>query len=128
MPGPRANAQAIAQNIQGYSSTAVTAGQNLTEGVSVVFGRITAVKFYGATAGTGGANTVGDVLVNGTSIWAVAANKPTLLATSTGEFTNSLGDPIRSAVKPGDLITLQVASISSTGQARVAATATIQRV
>jgi hypothetical protein len=81
---------------------------------------------YAVTAGTGGANTVVDVLVNGTSIWATAGNKPTLLATSTGEFANAVGDPNKTGVRPGDRISIQVASISSTGHARLSATVALE--
>ena len=126
MPGTRAQSKNIIDNIPGYSSAAVTAAQVLTEYVATCFGRLTAVKFLAVTAGTGGANTVGDVLINGTSIWSAAGNKPTLLATATGEFANTVGDPGRVAVRPGDRITLQVNSVSTTGHARLMATATIE--
>ena len=126
MPGTRAQSKNITGYVTGYSNAAVTAAQVLNEFVAVSFGRITGVKFYAVTAGTGGATTVGDVLKNGTSIWATAANRPTLLATSTGEFANSVGDAGSVAVRPGDRITLQINSISSTGHARLMATCAIE--
>jgi hypothetical protein len=126
MPGTRAQAKNISASIFGYSNAAVTASQFLTEFVVVAFGRLTGIKVYAATAGTGGSNTVVDVLVNGTSIWATAGNKPTLLATSTGEFANAVGDPNKVGVRPGDRVSLQVASISSTGHARLSATVAIE--
>ena len=125
MPGTRAQPKNVVDVVQGYSSAAVTANQVLTEYVSVVFGRLHGVKFLAVTAGTGGANTVGDVLINGTSVWANAANKPTLAATSTGEFTNAVPDPNSQAIRPGDRITIQIASISTTGHARLMASAGI---
>jgi hypothetical protein len=126
MPGTRAQSKNIIDTIAGYSNAAVVASQFLTEWVVVGFGRITGIKVYGATAGTGGATTVVDVLVNGTSIWATAGNKPTLLATSTGEFANTVGDPNKTGVRPGDRISIQVASISSTGHARLSATVALE--
>ena len=126
MPGTRIQAKNVADSFQGYSSAAVSAALVLTECVCVSFGRITGIKFLVVTAGTGGGNTVGDVLLNGTSIWAVnTAGKPTLAATSTGEFANSLPDPGSSGVRPGDRITIQIASISSTGHARLMANVAI---
>jgi hypothetical protein len=121
VPGTRTQAKNVADTIQGYSSAAVTAAQILSEAVVLSFARISGIKFYAVTAGTGASNTVGDVLLNGTSIWANAANKPTLLATSTGEFTNSVPDPGSRGVRPGDRITIQIASVSTTGHARLMA-------
>jgi len=126
MPGTRAQAKNTVNAIFGYSNAAVTASQFLTEFVCVSFGRITGIKVYATTAGTGGGNTVVDVLVNGTSIWASAGNKPTLLATSTGEFANAIGDPGKVGLRPGDRVAIQVASISSTGHARLTSTVAIE--
>jgi hypothetical protein len=126
MPGTRAQSKNIIDTIAGYSNAAVVASQFLTEWIVVAYGRITGIKVYAVTAGTGGANTVVDVLVNGTSIWATAGNKPTLLATSTGEFANAVGDPNKTGVRPGDRISIQVASISSTGHARLSATVALE--
>jgi len=127
MPGTRAQAKNVVDNVTGYSNAAVTAGQIFSEYVSTVFGRMTAVKFLAVTAGSGAGNTVGDVLKNGTSIWAAAASRPTLAAASTGEFTNAVGDAGSVAVRPGDRITLQINTIpATTGHARVAATVSIE--
>lgn len=127
MPGTRAQAKNVIDNVCGYSSAAVTAAQILNEYVSTVYGRITGVKFLAVTAGSGAGNTVGDVLKNGTSIWAAAANRPTLAAASTGEFANAVGDAGSVAVRPGDRITLQINSIpATTGHARVMATASLE--
>jgi hypothetical protein len=127
MPGTRAQAKNIVDNVTGYSSAAVTAAQILNEYVVTCFGRLTGVKFLAVTAGSGAGNTVGDVLKNGTSIWATAANRPTLAAASTGEFTNSIGDAGSVSIRPGDRITLQVNTIpATTGHARLCATASIE--
>lgn len=121
MPGTRAQPRAVIDVVQGYSNAAVTANQILTEYISLCYARITGIKAYAVTAGTGAANTVVDVLLNGTSLWANAANKPTLLATSTGEFANTIADAGMRGVRPGDRITIQIAAISTTGQARLMA-------
>jgi hypothetical protein len=126
MPGTRAQAKNVCDTVVGYSSAAVTAAQVLNEYVCVNFGRLTGIKFFAVTAGTGGGNTVGDVLINGTTIWATAGNKPTLLATSTGEFNNAVPDANTRSVRPGDRVTIQVNSVSSTGHARLMATVAIE--
>jgi hypothetical protein len=127
MPGTRAQAKNIVDNIPGYSSAAVTAAQVLTEYVATTYARITAVKFLAVTAGSGAGNTVGDVLLNGTSIWAATGSKPTLAAASTGEFTNAVGDPNKVGVRPGDRLTLQINTIpATTGHARVMATVSLE--
>src|SRR5215831_18005291 len=117
MPGTRAQAKNIVDTVAGYSNAATTAGQILNEYVILCFGRITGIKFYAQTAGGGAC--VGDVLVNGTSIWATAGNKPTL-ASGTGEFTNGVG------VRPGDRVTVQINSITTTGPARLSASVAIE--
>ena len=126
MPGTRAQPKNIIELVSGYSNTAVTANQFLWEFISVCYARITGIKVYGTTAGTGGGNTVVDVLVNGTSIWGTAGNKPTLLATSTGEFANTIGDPGKTGIRPGDRLAIQVASISTTGHARLTASVALE--
>jgi len=123
MPGTRAQAKNIVDTVAGYSNAAVTAAQILNEYVIVCFGRITGIKFYAATAGGGAC--VGDVLVNGTSIWATAGSKPTL-ASGTGEFTNAPGDPNKVGVRPGDRVTVQINSVTTTGPARLSASVAIE--
>jgi hypothetical protein len=127
MPGTRAQAKNIIDTIAGYSNAAVTANQVLQEWVAIAFGRLTGIKFYAVTAGSGAGNTVADVLINGTSVWAAAGSKPTLLGTATGEFANAVPDPNNRSVRPGDRITLQVNSIpATTGHARVMATVALE--
>lgn len=117
MPGTRSNAFPVHDVVKGYSAAAVTTALTLTEYVAVFPGRIGAIKAYAVTAGTGGGNGVMDVLLNGVSIWTTAGNRPTLAATSTGEFANTAPDT--RSFQPGDRLLLQAASISSTGHARV---------
>jgi|SRR5215472_10061054 len=123
MPGTRSQAKNIVDTACGYSNAATTAGQILTEYVAVCFGRLSGIKFYAATAGGGAC--VGDVLLNGTSVWANAASKPTL-ASGTGEFTNAVPDPGSRGIRPGDRLTLQINTVTTTGPARVSATAAIE--
>jgi len=127
MPGTRAPGKSVADVLVGGSNAAVTAAQNLLFAPALIApfnGRVGAVKVYANTAGTGGGNTVVDVLVNGTSIWSVAAAKPTLLATATGEFANAIGD--RGSFRAGDRVTVTVASISSTGHAALSVAVALQ--
>ena len=105
----------------GYSVAAVTAGQTLLEFAVPFPCRLGGIVGRGETAGTGAGNTVLDVLKNGTSIWDVSGSKPTLAATSTGEFASALPStrgmmPLTPAM---DRLTLKVLSISSTGHARL---------
>jgi hypothetical protein len=80
---------------------------------------------YGATAGTGAGTTVVDLLKNGVSVWSAPASRPTLAATSTGEFASTR--PNRGAAcNPGDRLSWQVAAISSTGHARLACAAALE--
>jgi hypothetical protein len=123
MPGTRAQAKNIVDTATGYSNAAVTAGQILIEYVVICFGRLSGIKFSAATAGGGAC--VADVLLNGTTIWANVANKPTL-ASGTGEFTNSVPDAGMRGVRPGDRLTLQVNTITTTGPARLCATVGIE--
>lgn len=127
MPGTRAQSKNIIDTIAGYSNAAVTAGQVLNEWVTVAYGRLTGIKMLAVVAGSGAGSTVGDVLVNGTSIWSNAANRPTLASASTGEANNTVADPGRGAVRPGDRITLQINTIpATTGHARVMMTAALE--
>lgn len=127
MPGTRAQSKNIIDTVAGYSNAAVTAGQILNEWVVVAYGRLTGIKMLAVTAGSGAGSTVGDVLVNGTSVWSAAANRPTLAAASTGEGNNTIPDPGRAAVRPGDRVTLQINTIpATTGHARVMMTAALE--
>lgn len=127
MPGFRGGSSYAAVGVLGgYSGTAVTASQNLNE---MAFpwsaGRIGGIAVKAATAGTGGASTVVDVLLNGTSIWTTGTDRPTLAATQTGAFT--MAPPNVRGLKYEDTLTIQVATISSTGHARVAVTVGLEK-
>lgn len=127
MPGTRSNANPVRHVVSGYSNAAVTANQYLTEFVAPFTCRIGAVKVEATTAGTGAGDTVVDVLINGTTAYTTAANKPTLLGTSTGEFANTAPD-VR-GVQAGDMVAIQVASIpATTGHARLCASVCLELV
>src|SRR5919202_7114539 len=121
MAGPRQSAFPARGNVRGHSSSAGTTNQVLEEMVVPFRCEIGAITALAVTAGSGAGNTVLDVLVNGTTIFVTTTNRPTLAAASTGEFTTSPPDGTR-ALRPGDRVTLQVASIPATnGHARVMA-------
>lgn len=127
MPGTRAQPKNVVTVVQGYSNLPVTASQPLTEFVSPVFGRITGIKFNAQVAGSGAGNTVGDVQVNSVSIWATPANRPTLASASVGEFNNTIGSPGLVGLRPGDVITVLIATIpATTGHGRVMASVSIE--
>jgi hypothetical protein len=109
----------------GYSSAATAASQYLLELQMPCAARIGGIQARAAVVGTGAGSTVLDVLINGTSIWTTAASRPTLLAASTGSF--ALLAPKATTLKRGDVLSLIVASISSTGHARLALTVAIER-
>lgn len=113
-------------DIDGYSNAAVTAGQFFVEKVVTSVGRIGGIQANAATAGTGVGNTVLDVLLNGTSIWTVSGDRPTLAAASTGAFA-SKPPATRLAIKPGDILALKVASISTTGHARLSLSVALEK-
>src|SRR6266542_3214344 len=118
MPGTRSNAFPVHAVVSSFNAGAVTAALTLTEYVCLFPGRIGAIKANAQTAGVGAGNGVLDVLLNGTSIWTTAGNRPTLLGTATGEFANTAPDS--RAVQPGDRLLLQSATIpATTGHARL---------
>lgn len=125
MPGTRSNANPVRHVVSGYSNAATTANQYLAEFVAPFSCRIGAIKVSAATAGVGAGNQVVDVLINGTTAYTTAANKPTLLGTGTGEYTNTAPD-VR-GVQAGDVVAIQVTTIpATTGQARVRASVALE--
>ena len=123
MPGTRTNAHPIRSELDFNNNAAVTAGLVLARKVMTYNGRIHAVKVNGATAGTGAGNTVIDLQKNGVSVWSSAANRPTLAATATGEFNNTLPDADRRSFRAGDVLTWVVGGISTTGHAAITGSA-----
>lgn len=125
MAGTTATTHVVRQVLTAYSSGEATAA-TLTEYVMTFKGKITGVRADAETAGAGAGDTVLDITVNGTSIWSVAANKPTLAAVSTGAFANLIPIATARSVKPGDLVILKVASISDTGHSRLSFSAAVE--
>lgn len=124
MPGTRSDPHRVLALLSAYSSAAVTAGLNVEEFVVPFPCRLGGIQATAVTAGTGAGNTVLDILNGGTSVYVTTANRPTLAATSTGAFACSA--PEKRAVQVGDRLTLQAASISSTGHARLAFTVALE--
>lgn len=130
MPGFRGGSSyAAVTAFTGFSGAtgATTANQVLAE---MIFpwdaGRIAGCDAAAQTAGTGAGNQVLDVLLNGTSIWTNAADRPTLLGTGTGRYTMAAANT--RGLRYGDRITIVVAAIAaSTGQARVACTVALEK-
>jgi len=125
MAGTTAKAHAVRQVLTAYSSGAVSAA-TLTEYVMTFKGKIIGVAADAETAGAGVGDTVLDITVNGTSIWSLEANRPTLAAASTGAFANAIPRATARNVKAGDIVILSVASISDTGHARLSLSAAVE--
>jgi len=116
--GTYSNPQFVIGVISGDSVSAVTASQFLRLWISPFDCQLGGIQADARTVGVGTGNTVLDVLVNGSSIWTTAANRPTLAVASTGPFT--LSPPYATPIKRGDRVALQVASIpTTTGHALV---------
>lgn len=99
-----------------YHAAALTVGKK-GQYIVAIPGRLIAVMAYAAVAGSGAGQTILDVKVNGQSVFATSADRPRLNATATGRF--QVG-PVRSvAVREGDIITWEVASISTSGHSEV---------
>ncbi len=126
MAGNSATAFVTRHHITAYGAAAVTVGQILGREVMTFKGKIAAVRVNGITAGSGTGYTTIDVQINGSSIWDHYDNRPTLLAVSTGEFTNAPPSPKCRDINPGDIVTITVPSISTTGHARLCVTATVE--
>lgn len=130
MPGFKASSSyAAIGHLPAFSGAtgAVVANQVLAE---MVFpwhsGRIGGAEFYAVTAGTGGGNTVLDILLNGTSIFAAAGDKPTLLAV-TAAAAFAMNPPSVRALKFGDRITVIALTVSTTGHARVSGSVALEK-
>lgn len=129
MPGFRGGSSyAAVSMLPGFSGAtgAVTAGQVLAEcSFPWHSGKIGGASAQAVTAGTGGGNTVLDILVNGVSIFGAAGDKPTLLATNTGVFTMAV--PTSKALRYEDRISVIVLSVSTTGHARLSFTLGLEK-
>ena len=125
MPGTKTDAYDLVGFLNAFSEGSIDgaidgsllANQVLLESTMSFPARIAAVKARAETAGTGAGNTVLDILINGTTIWRTAGNRPTLLATSTGEFANT--QPTNTTLQSDDRLQVKVISISTTGHRNV---------
>ena len=127
MPGAYTNAYPVKTVVSAYSAAAVAAAATLVRWVCPMnAARIGAVVANAPTAGTGGASTVVDVLKNGVSVWTAGADRPTLLAASTGEFNNT--QPNVRSLQKGDVLTITVPTISTTGHAGLSVSVAIEGV
>jgi hypothetical protein len=105
-------ANALRHVLEHYTAGALTAAGDKATWMVPCKGRIAAVQIKSGAAGTGTGNTVIDVHKNGTSIWATAGNKPTLLAADSGFYTVGNIDAANGAhVEEGDIITYDVDSV-----------------
>lgn len=113
MPGTRTNQFPVADVIHAFQAAALSGAVLFTRWVAPFSGRILAVKANAGAAGSGGVNSVLDVQINGVSAYTTTANRPTLVATSAGEFQNT--NPDVRAFRAGDVISLHLLS-ATTGQ------------
>lgn len=125
MAGTVARANVARRTLRAHHAAATTA-ETIGEDVITFKGKIVGVQGYAGAVGAGAGDTVLDITVNGTSIWSVATNRPTLAAASSGVFASTIPIAAGSRVKPGDIVLLTVASISDTGHERVSLAATIE--
>ncbi len=130
--GTYSDPQSVIAVISGNSESVGMAGSVIANQYLTLWGpspfdcRIGGIQADARTAGVGAGSTVLDVLLNGTSIWTTAGNRPTLATASTGSFTLSL--PYATVVKRGDRIAIQVVTIpATTGHALVCCTVTLER-
>jgi len=97
---------------------AITATANVWRWTITKHCKITDVVVDSITAGSGGTSDIIDINKNGTTIYTTQANRPTLLQGDTGLWTEA-GEPEVTNLVPGDVITVDVDQISTTGSALV---------
>ena len=97
---------------------AITTGNNKWRWTITRHSRITDVVVDSITAGSGGTSDIIDINLNGTTIYTTQANRPTLLQADTGLWTEA-GEPEITVLVPGDVITIDIDQISTTGSAIV---------
>lgn len=102
-----------------YSNAALTTGNQKIEWVVPFYYRILDVIVDSETAGlTGGTSDIMDVNINGTTVYTTQSNRPTLLLSDTGMWTEAAEPEVQTG-SPGDIISLDVDQICTTGSARV---------
>ena len=102
---------------QHYIAAALTTGAAKWEWIVPYECRIVDVICDSETAGAGGTSDIIDVNKNGTTIYTTQANRPTLLTTNTGMFTEA-GEPEITRLVAGDVLSFDVDQVAATGSAR----------
>ena len=97
---------------------AITSGTNKWRHTVTRYCRITDVVVDSITAGSGGTSDIIDIHLNGTTIYTTQANRPTLLQADTGMWTEA-GEPEVTILSPGDVLTIDIDQIATTGSALV---------
>lgn len=109
----------IQSYLNGYLQTSATSGVVLA---ALIAPLPSVIRYVFAAADAGGTTTVLDVLLNGQSVWHNAADRPTLTGGASGRFKS--GRINRSAVQPGDIVELVVATAGN--KARLVATVALE--
>jgi hypothetical protein len=103
--------------LEWYLNGALTTGSNKKEWIVPFFGRILDVICDSEVAGSGGVSDIIDIHLNGTTIYTTQARRPTLVVGDTGMFAEAAEPEIRN-LRPGDILSLDVDQIATTGSSR----------
>lgn len=103
-----------------YSSAAITTGTAKKEWIVPFACRILDVILDSETANSGEATDIADVNKNGTTIYTTQANRPTLGTSNTGLWAEA-AEPEIVTLEAGDILSLDIDQIATTGSARVKA-------
>lgn len=109
-----------------YSNSALTAAAAKKEWIVPFRGRIIDVIIDSETANSGEQADIADVNINGTTIYTTQANRPTLGAANTGMWAEA-GEPEVTTLLAGDILSLDIDQIATTGSARVKALIIVRR-
>ena len=104
--------------LQFTNLAALTAAADKARFIVPFDGVIVDVMVDSETAGSGGTSDIADIHLNGTTIFTTQANRPTLLVGDTGAWTKA-GKPQVVKVSAGDIITIDIDQIATTGSALV---------
>ena len=102
--------------LQFTTVAALTAAADKWRWIVPFDGVIVDVLIDSETAGSGGTSDIADIHLNGTTIFTTQANRPTLLVGDTGAWTKA-GKPEVVKVSAGDILTLDIDQICTTGSA-----------
>lgn len=101
-----------------YNAAALTAAAVKKEWIVPFRCRLVDVIIDSETAGSGGTSDIADINKNGTTIYTTQANRPTLLSGDTGLWTEA-AEPEVTEFAAGDVLSLDIDQIATTGSARV---------